>query len=280
MSKMDSAEWLIVLVVVLCVVLWRVFIGGSGGIAQLSTATAGPVASIPEFSGGSSVHEWIQRARKVAEANGWSDLKLLSVLPAFLAGKALIEYNSIMEKKKQFSSLDALEAELQQALSQYEDPLDEFFETRLRWGQSVVEFVQTLQHLLNSSVIAHDKGTVRTLLKRQFINGLPDGWRSAINDQVQDLSLDEMVKLVKRWERSPRSRSQKVMQQRLGSRPQQHQGFPKPRLRTEGDTSGMPFRGRCFTCGEMGHRAAECPSQKSGNEMGLFQSAMKQSRSN
>ena len=91
------------------------------------------VASIPEFSGGSSVHEWIQRARKVAEANGWSDLKLLSVLPAFLAGKALIEYNSIMEKKKQFSSLDGLGAELQQALSQYEDPLDEFFETRLRW---------------------------------------------------------------------------------------------------------------------------------------------------
>ena len=251
----------------------------SSSTSSSSAAPAQPCISyavkLPEFSGDNvSVDEWLSKIDAVQHANGWSDDKLLQMLPTSLSARALLSFQKA-EGKPVYEVLNdiALACRLSP-----EESLGVFFATRWNSQETFEQYALRIETALNSSPLrTADNMTRETLLRQRFVEGLPLNFKRVF-DVTVCTSLRQAVQLANaanrreaadvRGHNYDATRQQRTTQSTVpfGSPPQ------RPFQPAQDRQESFRFSGECYRCGEKGHRARECTSSPPGNFSGLLKS--------
>ena len=263
--------------------------GGSGGMArqqplQVSGFESGAVAAkvpavmLPRFSSGDG-GDFMRRVERVRIANAWTQDTVLRLLPTCLDGPGLAAFERLSEKEK--VCLESIKRALNRtnlaSLS-----LQQFHKMYWREGQSVTQFVCDLQTCLEASGIPELAETTKNaMIRSQLICGMPVEIQPHLISQPVECPLENIVECANRLLACRQGcafiRTSEVVQgptqlQEIMSRLEKLEG------RGRDIRSRYGFSGKCFKCGGLGHRAAECITQTTqGNENRLLFPADRQS---
>ena len=141
------------------------------------------------FSSGDIV-EWLDRYVTCADANGWNEQQRLQRLPPYLSGQANLLYRRLQDNERDtWAHLRAnLIAQFYPAETRTARTI-EFHTTRHNAGETIDAYAYRLERKLDQAMpelTAPGAAQVRAeMLKSQFINGLPDPYRTRLYENPQ-----------------------------------------------------------------------------------------------
>lgn len=218
-----------------------------------SAVTSGPpfdARLIPEYSGTPDVVEWLQRTELLCQLRG---VPVMSVLPLRLTGGAFAVWSQLPDASR--GSLDAVRDALFTAFAMDEHAAYEAFSVRrLRPGEAADVFLADLKRLAALFGGIPERG-----LCCAFVAGLPEAVRQTLRagSRAEGLELASVLTRARALLSDERASASAAAAQRNQPVPAQRPQNRRPR--------GSRC---CWTCGQPGHFAANCPHRPLGNEAG------------
>ena len=146
---------------------------------SLSPVTAprepGYHVSLPEFTGTNiPVDEWVRKVYAVQRANGWTDKKLLGMLPTGLSGRAIAVFDKAVGK-----SLERVFIDITTAFKpSTKESQNASFAIRWDGTERFDEYAVRVEEAFNSSTL-HSMDSVTCETLQRFVEGLPQQYKLA-----------------------------------------------------------------------------------------------------
>jgi hypothetical protein len=252
------------------------------------------LVSVPDKFEDGDLELWLKRFKLCASANGWDGGKQMAYLPTFLRGRAFAVYERL--SGDDLATVQSLEAALRKAFVPKTEESrrlahSQLVARRLREGEDLGVYVRDLERLLDKAYPGLTEPLRSQQLLDQFLVGIPEAIshpllvhpaedfattvakarelmlldlrrgnlrgkqsavvRAAVQDETVSklvLSLDAITSRLERLEARLGDKSNDVSRQE-----------PLTSKEPTKFTQGRGFRGKCYECGQVGHRKFECP---------------------
>ena len=236
------------------------------------------------YDGSTNPNTFVRHFKLQALFQAWDDAAQLLALPIFLKGQAKDNYTIIRTTKNAID--DVLKDLITMCSQPCEVLLDEFFERKLRPGESISSFAKTLKDLLNQAEPTLPAANHKTLLLRQLSKSLPPHMQTQINfnstmawnellanldkQNVQQLKWDLQVQheipanLIKTEPADVNWASTSYG----NSRPQYQSNNSDNYASSSRFTEPERFNGTCNYCNKFGHKETDCRKRKRDEQQG------------
>lgn len=226
---------------------------------------------LPKFTGetkgeGETILEWLEQFELIAAACQWSDSTRLVNLVTRLKGQAFAFYRSCDQQKR--SRYSTLVEELKRRFMPVHVQAVQsslFHDRKQRNGESVDCYAQELRFLFHKAYPAAQQATLemqemaRSVLTNQFVSGLQPQLRSKLVGR--EGHFEQLLTIAKFEEAKIRElHPPGKLRNPTGLTHTPAKGGEKL---TNSTTANSPAPAiRCYSCGNMGHRARDCPDRE------------------
>ena len=216
--------------------------------------------TLPVYKDGDDMGSYLIRFERVAELLKISETSYAVRLGSLLTGKAVDIYTSLPP------DITADYKQLKHALLRgfCKTPAgyrQEFRSAKIRTGETYQQFSINLGRLFDQWIEGWGLGKNYDELRKfvildQFISSLPADLRTYVKEHDVK-TLDETVKLADNWASAHNSYPKSGNTLDRGKKKSDQRSSTNPT--TAGEDTAIKFRGKCFLCGESGHRQNKCP---------------------
>ncbi|XP_078666715.1 uncharacterized protein LOC144908750 [Branchiostoma floridae x Branchiostoma belcheri] len=234
-----------------------------GALEEMERARAKTPKLPPFVDGKDEVDAFLQRFERFASSNGWREEVWASNLSALLTGKALEVYSRLSNEDAQ--DYDKVKVALLKRYNLTEDGFrNKFRQNKPDKGESPEQFLVRLTSYLDRwvelSKTTKDYESLRDLfVKEQFMEACPPDLAIHLRERNPD-SLVELAEVAQHYLTAHKKE--------LSSREEEEKGKKTPQSRGRPQTWTARGNGTCYTCGDPGHFARDCPVTKEAQPSG------------
>ena len=209
-----------------------------------------------EFDGRVSLEAYMAQFELLAQAQAWDEREKAVQLAASLKGPAveILGQLSMSQRASYATLVDALERRY--GHQHQSEAYRARFRNRVRArDETLQQLAQDLEHLVRKAYPGAPEGTTSLLLRDQFVDALQD---QQLQIYVLQAHVEDMQQALARalefesFMRKGAAAAKRETRENTNVRRSHVRGRNK-KPRSE------QFGGRCWTCGQQGHRRAECP---------------------
>ncbi|XP_019636516.1 PREDICTED: histone-lysine N-methyltransferase, H3 lysine-79 specific-like [Branchiostoma belcheri] len=234
-----------------------------GALEEMERARAKTPKLPPFVDGKDEVDAFLQRFERFASSDGWREEVWASNLSALLTGKALEVYSRLSNEDAQ--DYDKVKVALLKRYNLTEDGFrNKFRQNKPDKGESPEQFLVRLTSYLDRwvelSKTTKDYESLRDLfVKEQFMEACPPDLAIHLRERNPD-SLVELAEVAQHYLTAHKKE--------LSSREEEEKGKKTPQSRGRSQPWTARGNGTCYTCGDPGHFARDCPVTKEAQPSG------------